>query len=29
VRVNVNGFGDHEARAAAVVLARRAVRRLR
>jgi hypothetical protein len=29
VRVNVNGFGDREARAAAVVLARRAVRRLR
>jgi len=29
VRVNVNGFGDREARAAAVALARRAVRRLR
>ena len=29
VRVNVNGFGDREARAAAVVLARRAVRELR
>jgi hypothetical protein len=29
VRVNVRGFGDHEARSAAVRLARRAVRRLR
>jgi hypothetical protein len=29
VRVNVRGFGDHEARAAAVALAKRAVRELR
>ena len=29
VRVNVRGFGDHEARAAAVTLAKRAVRELR
>jgi hypothetical protein len=29
VRVNVSGFGDHEARAAAVTLAKRAVRELR
>jgi len=29
VRVNVRGFGDHDARAAAVRLAKRAVRRLR
>ena len=29
VRVNVRGFGDHEARAAAVSLAKRAVRELR
>jgi hypothetical protein len=29
VRVNVSGFGDHEARSAAVKLAKRAVRELR
>ena len=29
VRVNVRGFGDHEARSAAVMLAKRAVRELR
>ena len=29
VRVNVRGFGDREARAAAVALAKRAVRELR
>jgi hypothetical protein len=29
LRMNVRGFGDHEARAAAVKLAKRAVRELR